>query len=348
MNKKYKKITLAPFCYSQLSINEMLKIILICIIPQMTMLAVTKSFDSIYLVCLVIFISICTELLYSLILRLDIKISWATILQGALIGLLIPSAYSLSIVAIITFLVLFFEKVIFKHFAQSWLNPIVFTAILLFFITPELYPSFMLMPETIQYENIGTKLFSTNIIEISQFDAQISEFLNSLLNSTGIHIPEGYITLFIDSQTTIPAFRFNAMTLLVSLILFSTKTIDFIIPTIFIVVYAILVKVFGLYPYAAIIGQGDILLALLTSGTLFTAFFLITWFGTTPKTLVGKIVFAITAGIIAFLICGAGTSCIGMLFVVLLLNIFCTIILHIEAEIYEAKLQKVLADDVGH
>ncbi len=342
MREKYKKITLAPFCYSRFSINEMIRIMIICIIPQLIMLIVTKSYASVHLLFLMIFISISTELLHSLIMKTGIKISWSTILQGALIGLLLPSTYSPFIAGIVAFVVLFFEKAIFTNFAQFWQNPIIITVILFFFIAPELYPGFMILPENIQFTNIGTRLFTDNILAISPVDIKITTMLNQYLHTFGIQIPEGYITLFFDSQSTIPAFRFNAVTLLTSTVLFITKTVDYLIPTLFIALYAFFVYAFSLYPYAGILGMGDVLLALLTSGTLFCAFFLITWFGTTPKTILGKLFFAIIAASIAFLICGAGTSTMGMFFVLLLLNFLSPIILHIESIIYERQLKKQL------
>ena len=340
MKEKYKKITLAPFCYSCLSLTEMVKILLICIVPQLIMLIVTKSHDSLYLLFLMIFISVCTELLHNLVMRTGIKISWETLLQGALIGLLIPETYSPILASIATLIVLFFEKSMFKKFAQTWLNPIILTALLLYFLSPELYPSFMLTPENVQFTNIGTRLFTDNALVVSEFDTQINAIVNSFLKPLEIQLPEGYITLFFDSHATIPAFRFNAMTLLASIILFATKTLEYLIPIIFIAVYSFLVYAFSLYPYGNILGNGDILLALFTSGTLFTGFFLLTWFGTTPKTFYGKISFAVVSGVLAFLICGAGTSAIGMIFVVLLMNIYNTIILHIETIFYDAQLEK--------
>ncbi len=343
MKDKYKKITLAPFCYSRLSINEMIRILLLCILPHVVMLVITQSYASISLFFLMIFVSICSELLHSLILRTGIKISWSTILQGALIGLLIPATYSPVTASIIALMVFFLEKVIFKNFAQFWLNPIIIIALVLYFIHPDLYPIFMLMPENVQFTNIGTRLFTDNLLSISELDTQISTFLNThFLNTLNMQLPKGYFTLFFDAQTTIPAFRFNAITILSSIFLFSTKTLDYLIPTLFLIIYSALVYFFSLFPYANIIGSGDILLALFTSGTLFSTFFLITWFGTTPKTIYGKIIFAIIAGILAFLICGAGTSCVGMLFVILLLNILSPIIIHIESIIYDKKLRKHL------
>ena len=57
--------------------------------------------------------------------------------------------------------------------------------------------------------------------------------------------------------------------------------------------------------------QGDMILALLTSGTLFAAFFLMQWFGTIPMTRRGKIIYGFAGGIIAFIFSGCGTSPIG-------------------------------------
>ena len=90
------------------------------------------------------------------------------------------------------------------------------------------------------------------------------------------------------------------------------------------------------------INSGDILLALLTSGTLFTATFLIQWFGTTPITLAGKIIYGCIAGCMAFFITGCGTSPIGMVYTVLVSNIVNLLIRYFEEKNNKIKLNLIL------
>ncbi len=341
MRQKYSTLTLAPFCSSHLSINEMIKVLILCLMPHIIMLAVTSSIESLQLLFLIQLAALCSELLFNLIHKKGFKLSWSTVLQGLIIGLLVPTGYIPIAAFLITLVILFFERMIFMSFAQSWVNTIALTVIVLYFVAPEYFPTFLIEPETLQQQNMGAQLFSDGVLTVSRFDIRITSFLNTaIFNRLGISVPEGYVTLFWDSGSSIPAFRFNVFTLLASIFLFLTKTIDFILPTVYLFIYAFLVYMFSLYPYADIIGSGDILLALFTGGSMFSAFFLLSWFGTTPLTILGKIIYGIASGILAFFICGAGTSSIGIIFVVLVLNILCPIILQVETVCYVSHLKK--------
>ena len=110
--------------------------------------------------------------------------------------------------------------------------------------------------------------------------------------------------------------------------------INWIIPAAYLTTYSLFVVLFSLAPFTGKIGQGDILLSMLTSGTLFTAFFLVDSYGTTPISRIGKAAYGILAGIFCFMICGCGTSSIGNMFTVLICNIISPIIQYLEDKIY--------------
>lgn len=88
--------------------------------------------------------------------------------------------------------------------------------------------------------------------------------------------------------------------------------------------------------------QGDMLLAYLTSGTLFCAVFVIQWYGTAPLTITGKTIYGIICGILAFLIAGCGTSSEGMIFTVLAANIISPLIQAEEDRYNKKRLVKSL------
>ena len=89
--------------------------------------------------------------------------------------------------------------------------------------------------------------------------------------------------------------------------------------------------------------QGDIILALSSSGLLFCTIFLIQWFGTIPVTISGKVISGLTYGICGFLIIGCGTSPIGMMYNILINNIITLFIRSIEEQNNKAGLLKVVA-----
>ena len=58
--------------------------------------------------------------------------------------------------------------------------------------------------------------------------------------------------------------------------------------------------------------------------------FVLQWHGTLPLTLWGKIVYGVMAGILAFFYLGFGTSSIGYVFTILIMNFISPIIQYIE------------------
>ena len=91
-----------------------------------------------------------------------------------------------------------------------------------------------------------------------------------------------------------------------------------------------------------VFNEGDMILAIYSSGTLFVAVFLLQWYGTHPITYAGKIIYGILAGLVAFLVVGCGTSPIGMCYTVLICNIINLFIREFEEEINEKRLNKLL------
>ena len=67
--------------------------------------------------------------------------------------------------------------------------------------------------------------------------------------------------------------------------------------------------------------QGDIILALLTSGTLFSTLFILQWYGTTPINLSGKIIYGIGCGLVTSIIRFFGTYNEGVSFAIILMNL---------------------------
>ena len=144
-----------------------------------------------------------------------------------------------------------------------------------------------------------------------------------------------------DTQAVIPAFRFNLLTIIASIVLFSDNSFSMLIPSIFLFVYALFIRLFFPYICGGEFNQGDIILAVLTSGTLFVAVFLIQWFGTHPMTVIGKIVYAFIGGLYAFMMVGSGTSPVGMIYVIVICNIFNLLIRLIEEKRMDYLMHKM-------
>ena len=70
--------------------------------------------------------------------------------------------------------------------------------------------------------------------------------------------------------------------------------------------------------------------------------FVIQWYGTIPVSIIGKVIYGIFTGIIAFLVVGSGTSPIGMVYTVLICNVLNILICYFEEKIKLNMLKKVV------
>lgn len=346
MNKNYRDLTIAPFSFLTPSLTNISTTLLILLIPQILLLLFTKSFFSIILIVVSIVASIFAEFTSNKIRHINTLFDFTAIVQGVFIGMFIPQNYPIIPVFFIVYLSLLMVKYIFGGNAESWVNPTAYTVIIIYFLGISFFPEFLITKSYLESGNPGIQLIQNGDIPVLKFDSSLTFWLNThIFSHLGIEIPAGYLSMFWDTQSTIPAFRFNLLTLLSSMILISVGIINWIVPTSFLVVYGLLVRLFSQTFFTGIIGQGDLLLAFLTSGTLFTAFFIVDFYGTTPITNFGKFLYGVMVGIIAFFITGCGTSPIGAMFTVLFANITSPIIQLIEDKVYSVWVNKTIRNN---
>lgn len=243
------------------------------------------------------------------------------ILQGMVIGFLLPQEYPVVIVFFITFFTLVISRCVLFKSINCWINVCCVAVLIAWFIGRRFFPQFIITSDLVPLKNSSVYLIQNGSFPIYSFDSTITNFLNTKLFSFfKVTVPEGFVSLFWDTHSSIPAFRFNLLTIISSIIIFSDNAFSGIIPSLMLIVYGILVRLFAPMIFGGDFNQGDILLAFLTGGTLFCSVFLIQWYGTVPIYLGGKILLGVLAGIIAFLIMGVGTSPIGIIYTVLITN----------------------------
>ena len=346
MKKNYRDLTIAPFSYLSPSLTNISTALLILLAPQIIMLLITKAYSSLILIATSIISSVLAEFISNKIRRVNTLFDLTAIVQGLFIGMFIPQNYPILPVFFIVLLSLLLVKYVFGGNADSWINPAAYTVIIIYFLGISFFPEFLITKEYLESGNPGIQLIQNGDIPVLQFDSSFTFWLNThFFSRLGIEIPSGYLSMFWDTQSLIPAFRFNILTLISSMILISLGIINWIVPSTFLLVYGILVRLFSQTPFTGIIGQGDLLLAFLTSGTLFVAFFIIDFYGTTPITNFGKCLYGIIVGLIAFLITGCGTSPIGAMFTVLFANVISPLIQLLEDKIYSVWVNKTIRNN---
>jgi len=343
MNKVIKNISNRPYVHAHVSVEHSVICMVAMLLVQILMLVLTKSYSALG----VIGAALSGVLLANVVVRLlhrSFYFHLSTILlQGILVGMLTPSSYSKFGIFFITFAVMFVVKLSFNGFADSWVNPVVAAVALAWIFGIADFPSYLVSRTDLYSGSPSIMLIQNGTFPVMPLDAPVTAFLNDTVFSLfGISIPEGYVSLFWDSHSVIPAFRFNFICLLSSIVLISFNITAPVIPGCYIATYALLV-LFGEPFVMHMPGRGDVLLALLTSGTLFCTLFVLQWYGTTPVTMWGKICYGVIGGMMAFLIIGCGTSPVGSVFTVLLLNIISLFIQHGEYMLAKSKMHRLLS-----
>lgn len=310
-----------PYLYFRPSISAVIIRILILLSLQVIALFFTKSYSAIFVILASVLGAACAAALDFLLTKKPLFNIMNILTQGLLLGLLIPENYPVITIFFISFFSLFISQTIFFKSINNWFNVPAIAVIIAWFIGRNYFPEFLITSDIISLRNSSVYLIQNGSFPIFDFDSTITNFLNTyVFNIFDITVPEGFISLFWDTHSAIPAFRFNFITIISSIILFSDNAFSGIIPWLFLIVYGLLVRLFSPFIFGGSLNQGDILLAILTSGTLFCVTFLIQWYGTVPITTAGKILLGLISGIFAFLIIGCGTSPVGMVFTVLLTN----------------------------
>ena len=319
---KSRKMSVKPFIFTRPSVSSISLRFIVLLSLQVLMLIFTKSYKSL----LVVFVSFIGALAAA---SLDYLINKSqpykfmnVIIQGLMIGLLLPSDYPALSVFFISFVTLFTARSLVFKKVDSWICLSALAVVVAWFIGQRFFPPFAVTSEIVEMKNSSVYLIQNGTFPISSLDSAFTSFLNNgILKLFHTSIPEGLVSMLWDNHSVIPAFRFNILTIISSIFIFSDNAFSLIIPSIFLVVYGTLVRLFSSFIFGGAFNQGDVFLALFTSGVLFGTVFQIQWFGSIPVTTTGKVIQGILLGIIGFLVIGCGTSPIGMAYTVLIGNI---------------------------
>ncbi|MBP5359737.1 MAG: RnfABCDGE type electron transport complex subunit D [Treponema sp.] len=340
--------SLKPYIYITPSIGTVRKCLLVLLIPQLVMLGVTHTYSALFVILAAVLASIGAEVL-SLLYQKEKGIEiMSPLVQGIITGMLFPQTFSPVVAFIITLCVMTLGKYFFGGFASSWITVPALTIVTAYVLNVNAFPAIPLGLEDVQSRNAALILIQNGSIPMLEVDPAITGFFNkTVFRLFGIVVPDGYVSLLWDNGSLIPAFRFNFITLISSIILISSDMVDFVIPFIFIVLYSLLVRFLGPLVVHGVPMQGDMILALMTSGTLFSSLYLLQWYGTVPISRTGKCVYAVIAAILAFLIMGYGMSSVGYVCVILMMNVISTVIQGIESQKVRKNIETVLVPRIS-
>ncbi|MCM1320742.1 MAG: RnfABCDGE type electron transport complex subunit D [Bacteroides sp.] len=334
-------VTTAPFLHFTPSVHIRSRVLLLSFLPHICMLMYTKSYSSLYILIASAAASFCAELLHCALRRTADIQNGTFLLQGFFIGMFVPAGYHPAAVFFVSFGSLLLIKYAFGGGADSWIHPVCFTVVLLYFLGMAAFPQTDITAEALKRGSLVQNFLTEQNAAGAAFDEKITSWLNTyIFRLFGAEIPAGYISMFWDTHSAVPAFRFNFFTLLSSVFLLTENMIRALVPCLYMIAYAFCVRVFAFVPVTGSYFNGDMLFALLSGGTLFSAFFLLDWQGTVPLGAAGKVLYACSAGCAAFLFCGCGASSVGCVFTILVMNIFSVFIQFLEDRLYEARMAK--------
>jgi electron transport complex protein RnfD len=331
MRKSGWSVSPSPFLLTHPTISRMSLVIGLTLLPHIILLAVERNFTALSVIALSVAGSMLAELCIAFPSGKNKFGDGTAILAGILSGLLLPVTIHPLLVFLATFTGMLAARVLFGGPGSYWMNPVATVVSIVYISQASSFPPFLINADGVQ--TVGDAFGALRLDHFSQLsnDHTITASLNTfLLNFFGIKLPEGYITLFWNSPSPIPAFRYNIITLASSVLLIAMNIIDWIIPLFFLFSYGLSVWIFSLLPFGTGFFTGDILFALLTSGVLFVAFYVLPDYTTTPRTQAGKAISGIIAGIIAFMLCGPGGSPVGAAFTIVIANTVNPLIEYIE------------------
>ena len=343
--KFYKRVSIGPHSTFSKSAAFRMLFFLLALFPQIILLFATKAYSSIAIIACAIAGALCSKMWNFLKREKMFFSALYSILTGTLIGFFLPAAYPPIAVFFITFIFMTSVNLFFGGQGVSWVNPVVFTVAAAWFMGHFNFPGFEIFGDDLLFKNPSLNLIQDSFA-MNPIDKKITEFLNdSIFGLFNVSIPEGYVSFFWDNLSQIPAFRFNVLTLLASVFLVAFDLEDGTVPLVYLLVYSLFVKFISPVMTGGVPLSGDLLLALLSSGTLFTAFFILQWDGTVPYTKQGKLLYAVCGGMFAFVFCGTGTSPIGSVMTILFLNLLTPLIEVFESRRAKKKIASLLTQE---
>ena len=345
---KKRRILIRPYTYLTDSIGKDSLKMSILLSLQILMLLITRSYQAVFVILASVSASIIANFInYYLQSSFEIEDHFSfsiSFVQGVIVGMLLPQNYPPVTVFFATLFTMLIVKYMFGGYAHAWVNPSVCAVAVMWIIGSSLFPDYLVNYDLLSMRNPSQIMIEGGVFPVYKFDSVITDFLNNtIFGVLKFSLPEGYVSLFWDTGSVIPAFRFNLLTLLSSIVIFNDDIVKYFISIAFLLVYMILVRYISPLFFGAMDIKGDILLALLTGGTLFASTFVIGWYGTNPMTIPGKLIYGSLAGISCFFISGCGTSPCGMVFTVVTVNIISVVIQQIETQYDRKRLEKVIA-----
>ncbi|MGP1444582.1 RnfABCDGE type electron transport complex subunit D [Treponema sp.] len=306
----------APYIYSGISTQSRVRLVIALLALYIAVMGMAHDFSGIMLIICTGTAAVSASLLIGY-QQGTVSFDIHALLAGLLMGFFIPADGGLVFSFFIAFMSYFLSWGIFGGKGSSWVNPVMLTVCIAAICKPACFVHPVDAEQIISGGSVYAALESAGVSRIPADQYLTSLFNSTVLHNIGVTLPEGYLSLLFVYPSSIPAFRYNLLTLFCSIILLSSKALHKTLPFAFLAVYGMLIYFFPSAHKAAPLGRGDILSALLTSGALFSAFFVMNDSGSIPRSWGGRLISGILTGIFAFFMSGTARNPAGIPFAVL-------------------------------
>ncbi|MEL3906008.1 MAG: RnfABCDGE type electron transport complex subunit D [Treponema sp.] len=326
----------APYIYSSADTRRTSILVLFLLLLQLILMGIVQDFAGILLIVCTGIGALTASLLIAYtegVLSFDIH----ALLTGVLIGFFFPFECGLIFSFFIAFMSYFLSWGVFGGKGNSWINPVMLAVCIAAVSKPDCFTQPVALDAIYLHGSVFNALEAYSPIRMSADQAVTSMLNSTFLHSIGVTLPEGYISLFLLFPSKIPALRYNILLLISSIVLLSVKAIHKTLPFAFLTTYSALIYLFSVPAHAGTFTGGDILSALLTSGALFSAFFVMNDGGSIPRSWTGRLISGVLTGIFAFCIAGPGINPAGIAFAVVSANCINPVIERLELYFYKRK-----------
>ena len=336
---KRQNFAFAPFAYSQISLTKKHIIILTLLAIQMILFFLQKDFRIMLNIAVNLFAILSVSFIAGKINNSKNWFDIALITEAVLIAFCIPMNYNPLILFCLVATSYFFIKIMFGGFGANIFSTVACTVAILYISFPASFPQSL--NDVTLLKSHGNMLSTLQISGAIKNDKTITSLLNYIFGNIGVIIPEGYANMLLQNVSTIPALRYNLLTLISAAILFAHDVGDKIISVTFIVGYGLFVWTFAMNQIDGSFFSGDVLSAFCTGGIFFYAFFVAGESSTLPHTKAGKIIYGLILSAVTFIICGPGGFPAGAALAIVAANICSPLILYIESKFFSRSLRKL-------
>jgi electron transport complex protein RnfD len=227
----------------------------------------------------------------------------SSIASALVLTLLLPNSINPVYAAIGAIFAMIVVKYSFGGLGANWINPALGGWLFVRFSWSGVFEKAMAPSIESSTSRLGGDFFAAE---------PVANFLNNTIFSlTGAELPTGYLDILGSKGATIITDRGLLALLLGTIIIAASQTIRVRVPVVYLAVYGAIVKFFG---------DGDVLTAFLSGGTIVAAFFLLPEPVTSSKSNRGACICALFAGIFTFIFRYQSDELYGAFFAVILLN----------------------------